>query len=202
MLSYRKYGPLILGSCASLITLSFIIWMTLQITTLSPPHQIMPLTLTSSELEESRGWYAITRNGAPRQYHLTLRPIIDLLQQRCLRQLHEGDLLTVAITSTTCTTHQEPLKGSDLHALGIPLSLNSAALAELSEIRGIGERRAQQIIAGRPWSSLRSLTQLRGVGPKTIEKWRPYLTVSSRRLLWSAPSSWFDGSISPRLRKN
>lgn len=52
---------------------------------------------------------------------------------------------------------------------------NSASRDELMRIPGIGEVTALAIIEARPFQSVDDLTRVRGIGPKTLEKIRPWL---------------------------
>lgn len=57
------------------------------------------------------------------------------------------------------------------------LDLNTATEKELQAIKGIGPVLSARIIAGRPYKTVSDLIKVRGIGPKTLEKIRPYLTV-------------------------
>lgn len=62
-----------------------------------------------------------------------------------------------------------------------PLNINTATLAELMELDGIGETRGRAIIAYREehgaFSSADELLNVRGIGEKTLEKLRAHITV-------------------------
>ena len=62
-----------------------------------------------------------------------------------------------------------------------PLSLNSATVAELIALPAIGPKIAERIVAFRseqgPFERLEQLTEVNGIGAKTLEKLRPLLTV-------------------------
>ena len=62
-----------------------------------------------------------------------------------------------------------------------PLSLNSATIAELVALPAIGPTIAERIVAFRrargPFERLEQLTEVNGIGAKTLEKLRPLLTV-------------------------
>lgn len=61
------------------------------------------------------------------------------------------------------------------------LNLNTATAGELELLPGLGPKKAATIIEYRQqqgcFKNLESLLEIRGIGPKTIEKWRNYLTV-------------------------
>ncbi|PKO55728.1 MAG: hypothetical protein CVU28_05475 [Betaproteobacteria bacterium HGW-Betaproteobacteria-21] len=53
------------------------------------------------------------------------------------------------------------------------VSINQSGLSELSWLRGINDHLAAAIIAGRPWKSIDDLLDVKGIGPKLLEKLRP-----------------------------
>lgn len=61
------------------------------------------------------------------------------------------------------------------------VNINEATAAELAGVRGITEELAQRIVDERSengrFASTDDLTRVPGIGPKTVEKLRPYLTV-------------------------
>jgi competence ComEA-like helix-hairpin-helix protein len=57
------------------------------------------------------------------------------------------------------------------------LDLNTATEKELQSIRGVGPVIAKRIIAGRPYKIVGDLLKVKGIGPKKLEKIRPYVVV-------------------------
>jgi len=59
------------------------------------------------------------------------------------------------------------------------VDINSAEWPELTMLPGVGETLAQRIVASRlsegPFSDHDDLRRVRGIGPKTLERIRPYL---------------------------
>lgn len=53
------------------------------------------------------------------------------------------------------------------------VSINQSGLSELSWLRGINDHLAAAIIAGRPWKAVDDLLEVKGIGPKLLEKLRP-----------------------------
>ena len=72
------------------------------------------------------------------------------------------------------------VEGGDRAGAGI--DLNSAGSAELIGVPGIGPVMAGRILAYRresgPFRSVDELIRVRGVGPRTLEKIRPYLRIN------------------------
>jgi competence protein ComEA len=65
-----------------------------------------------------------------------------------------------------------------------PVDVNTATVAELTAVNGIGPAKAQAIIDYRKdhggFESLEDLTMVRGIGDKMLERIRPHLTVNDK----------------------
>lgn len=57
------------------------------------------------------------------------------------------------------------------------VSVNTASAAELESIKGISKGVAKGIVKGRPFESLDALLEVRGIGPKLLEKLRPLMSI-------------------------
>ena len=51
-----------------------------------------------------------------------------------------------------------------------PLDVNKATAAQLEKLPGIGPETAKDIIRGRPYQTAQDLLNVKGIGPKTVEK--------------------------------
>lgn len=58
-------------------------------------------------------------------------------------------------------------------AVGAPVSLNEASLAELESLPGVGPVMAARIVAARPFRSVEQLDSVNGVGPKSYARLAP-----------------------------
>lgn len=57
------------------------------------------------------------------------------------------------------------------------VSVNSASATELDTLPGVGPTTAQRIIEGRPYNTIEDLLGVKGIGEKTLEKLRPFITL-------------------------
>ncbi|MDQ0222134.1 helix-hairpin-helix domain-containing protein [Streptococcus moroccensis] len=87
----------------------------------------------------------------------------------------QGEDISVITSSVSTKEGQSEEKGSSL------INLNTASLAELQTISGIGAKRAQDIIdyreANGGFKTVDDLKKVSGIGDKTIEKLRDYVSV-------------------------
>ena len=60
------------------------------------------------------------------------------------------------------------------------IGLNTASEKKLMSINGIGPVLSARIIAGRPYRSVDDLLKVKGIGPKRLEKFRPYFVVDKK----------------------
>lgn len=74
-----------------------------------------------------------------------------------------------------------PLAARDRLVLGCPVDLNVASPADLELLPGIGPRLAARVVAHRReigrFGSLGQLTEVRGIGPRSVERLAPLLRV-------------------------
>ena len=66
-------------------------------------------------------------------------------------------------------------------ALGVPLNVNQASAAELAQVPGINAKLAERIVTFRrntgAFSKLDDIRGVKGIGPATVNRLRPYLKV-------------------------
>ncbi len=66
-----------------------------------------------------------------------------------------------------------------------PIDINAAGTAELESVPGIGKSLSQRIVAFREkngaFQSVDDLLKVQGIGEKSIQKLRPYLTVAKAK---------------------
>lgn len=84
-----------------------------------------------------------------------------------------------------CRARVRPADAALRLALGKPLDLNRASEADLLLIPGMKPDVASAIVRKRrehAWKGLDQLQSVRGVGPKSVERWSPYLEIVDSRI--------------------
>lgn len=93
----------------------------------------------------------------------------------------------------------KPAPAEPTDTSGAVINLNEATADQLTFLPGIGESKAERIIAFRakqPFKTPNDLTRVRGIGPKTVRKLKPWIRVSGPTTLSGpvrAPKSASDG---------
>jgi competence protein ComEA len=64
----------------------------------------------------------------------------------------------------------------------VRISINNSSPKELESLPGVGPVTARLIIEGRPYHRLEDLLNVKGIGEKTLEKLRPFITLILARL--------------------
>jgi competence ComEA-like helix-hairpin-helix protein len=81
------------------------------------------------------------------------------------------------IESAPAPAAPQKLRESDSQAAEKQVDLNTASLAELQKLPGIGPVLAARIIAHRPYKSVEQLEAVPGIGPATLKRLRPLVRV-------------------------
>jgi competence ComEA-like helix-hairpin-helix protein len=81
------------------------------------------------------------------------------------------------VMSESTAASRRPIVKADVHRIDI----NTASLAELESLPGIGSALAQMIVAARPFSAAEDLIRVRGIGAASFERLRPLITASQGR---------------------
>jgi competence ComEA-like helix-hairpin-helix protein len=71
------------------------------------------------------------------------------------------------------------VKSARKHPEPASVDLNSSTTQELQSISGIGPILAAKIIAGRPYKRVDDLLRVNGIGPRLLERIRPYLVLNA-----------------------
>jgi competence protein ComEA len=126
------------------------------------------------ELRQVRGIGTATLDKVRAYFHVdpaTVPPIEPSLEPLVLERR--------PLAAPSTTSFRTPTTGK-LQPGDPPIDINAADSAELVRIPGVGPVTAQSILAARadrPFASVDDLDRVRGIGPKTLEKIRPYVTV-------------------------
>lgn len=93
-------------------------------------------------------------------------------------------LLTIRWYQTGAVERSSLLISRETPVPGYRIDLNSAAWPELTQLDGIGPAMAQRIVEDRdrhgPFQSVDDLTRVKGIGPKLLERNRPWLRIGSQ----------------------
>ena len=100
-------------------------------------------------------------------------------------QIENGRRIQIIIDSRGFASHRLEWMAVPLRlALGVPLDLNQASVAELTQVPGINHKVAHEIVALRfrkgGFSKLENLCEVKGIGPATVRRLKPYLTLGTK----------------------
>jgi competence protein ComEA len=92
---------------------------------------------------------------------------------------------TEMVTTPVKRPAASPAEAKKAGALAEPIDINKASAADLRELPGIGPKLSQAIVDERekaPFKSVDDLRRVHGIGAKTLDRLRPYVTVGSESL--------------------
>jgi len=89
--------------------------------------------------------------------------------------------LVTFVTSHPLTASNKVTATASVTVVNTKLNLNQASVEQLAAIRGINKKAAQDIIEYRQYNSgfvnLDELIKIKGIGPSTLKKIEPFLTL-------------------------
>jgi competence protein ComEA len=98
-----------------------------------------------------------------------------------------GTAVALAFFLVTAITAQEPArpaaKATTMAPAGAPINLNTATVAQLETLPGIGKSTAERILEYRQknggFKKIEDLMNVRGIGEKSFLKMKPLITVAA-----------------------
>lgn len=102
------------------------------------------------------------------------RPDANLEKINLAAKLKDGQRILVAAKKVS-KTKKERQENTPV----TPININHASRETLATVPGLSPKMANTIVTFRdkngPFTSIEILTQIKGISPKILEKWRPYL---------------------------
>ncbi|NIK61017.1 ComEA family DNA-binding protein [Kribbella shirazensis] len=109
---------------------------------------------------------------------------VDLTSLNLARQVTDGEQIIVGHPATSPPTNQAPSTTAPSPTTtpgtpGAPVNLNTATLAQLDALPGVGPVLAQRILDYRtqngPFTTIDQLQEVPGVGPKKFDSLKPHV---------------------------
>ncbi|TNE52389.1 MAG: hypothetical protein EP343_01100 [Deltaproteobacteria bacterium] len=133
-----------------------------------------PKALSSRRILER--WREVVQQARP-TCRVTTQPPLP----RHGQELSSRPLANQGSRSAACTWKIRWMPGAQRITLGISLSVNHDSANDLAAIPGLSSRLARRIVQNRRrrglFPSLSSLTRIRGIGPRTVQRIRKHLTL-------------------------
>ena len=167
----------------------------------APIQLISPLSTPSPTFTPTPGWLRVHVTGAvqrPDVYHLAPGSIVkdaliqaggpaldaDLSRTNLALELHDQQQVYIPrqgeATTTSDPSGQSPTIGSTASPAS-KININTASVEELAALPGIGPQLAQRIVDHReqhgPFTDIRQITQVSGIGDKIFERIKDRITV-------------------------
>jgi competence protein ComEA len=90
-------------------------------------------------------------------------------------------LLSIPVSSSFAGSKKSTNTGEHQSQVSERLDINKAEVEELSQLPGIGEKKAQMIVQyveeNGKFKSVDELVNVKGIGPKLLEKISPFITI-------------------------
>ncbi len=110
-----------------------------------------------------------------------LRPLVRVDPPAAARPVNDPELPVRARAQAPAAAKADaPARGPTTRKLqpgDPPVDVNAASADELQRVPFVGPVTASAIVAGRPYRCVNDLDRVRGIGPKTLEKLRPFVVV-------------------------
>lgn len=108
----------------------------------------------------------------------TVADVCGAAHADALVPIHGGDAIDrVELCTRGRAAGLSRMAPADLAALAQPADLNGADAVELEGLPGIGPALAARVIAARPFRTVDDLADVRGIGPRTLDRLRSRLVV-------------------------
>lgn len=101
----------------------------------------------------------------------------DGMQVYIPRQAETPILPPVSTSQAVVEITPPPARAGPTVAVFGRININTATLAELDTLPGVGPKTAQLIVDGRPYGQVEDLLKVKGIGPATLEKLADLVTV-------------------------
>jgi competence protein ComEA len=101
-------------------------------------------------------------------------PLQDGMQIHVPRIADTPSAAVLLLPATPASTTHTAEAGA---AAGDLIDLNTATLAELDTLPGVGPATAQRIVDGRPYGKIEDLLRIKGIGQATFDKLKDHITV-------------------------
>lgn len=109
-----------------------------------------------------------------------LRPLVKVVPPAATVPVRADPELPPRVRAQAPDEKTEPVRAPAVRKIqpgDPPIDVNAASPDELQRLPGVGPVMAGAIVAGRPFRSVAELDRVRGIGPKTLDKLRPFVVV-------------------------